>query len=310
MTRRSTKLLRLESSLYDYDPKEESWAIPIGDSDRDQGIEIGDLFELGSYFTSKHMSQKVNPISFRLNLTKTWDSLWYSNYKNLGTGPTKLQKDLYIRKYLEAVLRSLKLFLDKIQIKEHQGRFFVKLFIYETDQLQRRDFLINPKFKRAFKKYLPEPKESSSKAIEKEIRNPFYQLNSNLVDIKKVLRHGEKELKTYLGQSVHLSVQYQTDLGQSASLLSNYLVNELERPNGNFKKALRNSLSKIKNKKLIRGLRINCSGRLGRAPMAKMEWFKFGSIPLTRISAPVDYSYSMGKTKYGSFGIKVWLTKH
>jgi hypothetical protein len=103
MTRRSTKLLRLESSLYDYDPKEESWAIPIGDSDRDQGIEIEDLFELGSYFTSKHMSQKVNPISFRLNLTKTWDSLWYSNYKNLGMGPTKLQNDLYIRKYLEAL---------------------------------------------------------------------------------------------------------------------------------------------------------------------------------------------------------------
>jgi small subunit ribosomal protein S3 len=91
--------------------------------------------------------------------------------------------------------------------------------------------------------------------------------------------------------------------------LSDHLSTELERPNSSFKKVLKDSLSQIRDKELIRGIRVNCSGRLGRAPMAKMEWFKFGSITSNKISANIDYSYSMGKTKYGSFGIKVWLYK-
>ena len=78
----------------------------------------------------------------------------------------------------------------------------------------------------------------------------------------------------------------------------------------NFKRVLRDSLQKIKDKNTIRGLRVNCSGRLGRAPMAKMEWFKYGSIPLTKISANIDYVQLAGKTRYGSFGLKVWLYKH
>ena len=78
----------------------------------------------------------------------------------------------------------------------------------------------------------------------------------------------------------------------------------------NFKRVLQDSLQKIKDKTTIRGLRVNCSGRLGRAPMAKMEWFKYGSIPLTKISANIDYVQLAGKTRYGSFGLKVWLYKH
>ena len=118
MTRRSTRLMRLENSLYTYNANKESWDVREVESQSGTGVEDQDFFELGSYFTCKHMSQKVNPISFRLNTNKTWDSAWYSNYKDSSTKSTKLQKDLYIRQYLETIFKGLKVFVDKIQIKD------------------------------------------------------------------------------------------------------------------------------------------------------------------------------------------------
>lgn len=307
MTRRSTRLMRLENSLYSYNADKESWDVREVESQTDFDNE--NFFELGSYFTCKHMSQKVNPISFRMNKIKTWDSAWYSDYKKTGVQTTKLQKDLYIRDYVQGVFQSLKVFIDKVQVKEHNNKFFVKLYLYEPGISNKRDVVINLNNKKRIKNYL-------NSSIEKDTINPFYHQklgsasNNWFINTEKVLEHIENQLTRYLGDSVYLSAQYTKDVSDSASLLSNYLTAELERPNASFKKALKETLSKIKDKKAIRGLRVNCSGRLGRAPMAKMEWFRFGSIPLTKLSAMVDYNYAMGKTKYGSFGVKVWLYKN
>ena len=287
MTRRSTRLMRLENSLYTYNPSKESWNVREVKTQHSNE----NLFDLGSYFTCKHMSQKVNPISFRINKNKTWNSNWYSNYKNIGLESTKLQKDLYIREYLTSIFNNLKISVDKIQIKEHNNIFFVRIFVCD---------LISQKHNT--RKHL-----KSNKRTNKFVRQ--FLENTSMVNKDEVLTHAEKQLTAYLGNSTYLSTCYLTNIGESASVLSSYLSTELERPNSSFKKVLKDSLLLIKDKESIRGIRVNCSGRLGRAPMAKMEWFKFGSIPSNKISANIDYSYSMGKTKYGSFGIKVWLYK-
>ena len=158
-----------------------------------------------------------------------------------------------------------------------------------------------------FKPYLLEDK--------KEFVNPFFKEKSKeaknwFINPKKVLNLLESQLRKQIDKPIYISFVYRRDIGESASLLGNYICKELEKPNMNFKRVLRDSLQKIKDKNTIRGLRVNCSGRLGRAPMAKMEWFKYGSIPLTKISANIDYVQLAGKTRYGSFGLKVWLYKH
>jgi small subunit ribosomal protein S3 len=295
MTRRSTRLMRLENSLYTYDPNKESWN--VREVETQQSNE--NIFDSGSYFTCKHMSQKVNPISFRINRNKTWNSNWYSNYKNIGLESTKLQKDLYIREYLTSVFNKFKTSVDKIQIKEHNNIFFVKVFIYNSGSNQRQNIL---------------KRIDSNKRTSQFIKHFLKSIGHNslghlIIDLDKVLIHSERQLTRYLGNCVYLSVSPLKNICESASILSDHLSTELERPNSSFKKVLKDSLSQIRDKELIRGIRVNCSGRLGRAPMAKMEWFKFGSIPSNKISANIDYSYSMGKTKYGSFGIKVWLYK-
>ena len=306
MTRRSTRLMRLENSLYSYNNKKESW--DIKEINQTNSKDTNDLFELGSYFTCKHMSQKVNPISFRINNNKTWNSAWYSNYKYFGLETGKLQLDIYIREYIQGVFKQLKILVDKLYVKEIDNKYLVKIFIYERGLTLKKDVLINSKRASRYKNY--------TTALKKDSINPFFkdkQKESNknwFINPKKVLNHLESQLNTYLNKPIYLSIVYKKDIGESASLLGNFLTTELEKPNMNFKKALRDSLNQIKNKHNIRGLRVNCSGRLGRAPMAKMEWFRYGSIPLTKISAKVDYVQLTGKTKYGSFGIKVWLYKH
>jgi len=57
------------------------------------------------------------------------------------------------------------------------------------------------------------------------------------------------------------------------------------------------------------GIRINCSGRLGGAEIARMEWYREGRVPLHTLRADVDFGYGTAKTTYGVCGVKVWVFK-
>lgn len=57
------------------------------------------------------------------------------------------------------------------------------------------------------------------------------------------------------------------------------------------------------------GIRVNCSGRLGGAEIARMEWYREGQVPLHTLRADIDYGVATANTTYGSVGIKVWIYK-
>jgi small subunit ribosomal protein S3 len=57
------------------------------------------------------------------------------------------------------------------------------------------------------------------------------------------------------------------------------------------------------------GIRINCSGRLGGAEIARIEWYREGRVPLHTLRADVDYGTATAFTTYGTCGIKVWIFK-
>lgn len=57
------------------------------------------------------------------------------------------------------------------------------------------------------------------------------------------------------------------------------------------------------------GIRINVSGRLGGAEIARMEWYREGRVPLHTLRADVDYGVADAHTTYGVIGIKVWVYK-
>lgn len=56
-----------------------------------------------------------------------------------------------------------------------------------------------------------------------------------------------------------------------------------------------------------KGIRVNCSGRLGGAEIARMEWYRDGRVPLHTLRADVDYGLAEAHTTYGVIGVKVFL---
>lgn len=56
-----------------------------------------------------------------------------------------------------------------------------------------------------------------------------------------------------------------------------------------------------------KGIRINVSGRLGGAEIARMEWYREGRVPLHTLRADIDYGFAEAHTTYGVIGVKVWV---
>ena len=167
MTRRSTRLARLENSLYTYNGKKEVWDVLEANLMK-SGNESKDLFDLGSYFTCKHMSQKINPISFRMDVNRTWDSSWYTNYKNVDLNVSKLHKDLIIRNYINSIFNYFNILISKIQIKERDNVFYVRLHLHESGVSFKKNTLIDQKRKKRFTSHL-------SERINRETINPFFK---------------------------------------------------------------------------------------------------------------------------------------
>ena len=57
------------------------------------------------------------------------------------------------------------------------------------------------------------------------------------------------------------------------------------------------------------GIKITCSGRLGGAEIARVEWYREGRVPLHTLRADLDYGIATAMTTYGTCGVKVWIFK-
>jgi small subunit ribosomal protein S3 len=57
------------------------------------------------------------------------------------------------------------------------------------------------------------------------------------------------------------------------------------------------------------GIKIQCSGRLGGAEIARTEWYLEGRLPLSTLRNDIDYGYTEAKTMYGVIGVKVWINR-
>jgi small subunit ribosomal protein S3 len=57
------------------------------------------------------------------------------------------------------------------------------------------------------------------------------------------------------------------------------------------------------------GIKVQISGRIGGAEIARVEWYKEGRIPLHTLRANIDFAYGRAETTYGSIGVKVWVNR-
>ncbi len=92
-----------------------------------------------------------------------------------------------------------------------------------------------------------------------------------------------------------------------AKLIADSIAQQLERRVA-FRRAMKRSVQSAM-RLGAQGIRINCSGRLGGAEIARMEWYREGRVPLHTLRAEVDYGVGTAKTTYGTCGVKVWVFK-
>jgi small subunit ribosomal protein S3 len=92
-----------------------------------------------------------------------------------------------------------------------------------------------------------------------------------------------------------------------ATLVADSIAQQLERRVA-FRRAMKRAVQSAM-RLGAEGIRINCSGRLGGAEIARLEWYREGRVPLHTLRADVDYGTATAYTTYGTCGIKVWIFK-
>ena len=76
-----------------------------------------------------------------------------------------------------------------------------------------------------------------------------------------------------------------------------------------FRRAMRKAQQSAMRSGAAKGIRIQCSGRLGGAEMSRSEFYREGQVPLHTLRADIDYGFYEAKTTFGRIGVKVWIYK-
>ncbi|MBI2113292.1 MAG: 30S ribosomal protein S3 [Candidatus Wildermuthbacteria bacterium] len=93
-----------------------------------------------------------------------------------------------------------------------------------------------------------------------------------------------------------------------ASLTGAFIASQIEKRMP-FRQVMKQTMSKVMASKGVEGVRIEMSGRLGGAEIARREWMKKGRMPRQTLRADIQYALTEALTRYGTIGIKVWIYK-
>jgi len=202
------------------------------------------------------MGQKVNPIGFRVGITRGWESIWYASDKDFGR---QLREDIKMRRFIKARMKHAG--VSRIIIERPAGK--VKVTVHTA----RPGVIIGRK-------------GSEIEALRNALLSTFGQ-----------------EVQVYIVEIKRPEAE--------AQLVAENIAFQLERRVA-FRRAMKRAVQGAM-RMGAKGVRINCSGRLGGADIARMEWYREGRVPLHTLRAEIDYGVAEAATTYGIIGVKVWV---
>lgn len=123
------------------------------------------------------------------------------------------------------------------------------------------------------------------------------------VELESLLNNLKKILPSNRQLTINIFEVENVDL--NASLLADLVAEQLEKRIA-FRRAIRYALKRAQK---VNGIKIQVSGRLNGAEIARSEWIRKGRVPLQTLRADIDYATKEANTIYGILGIKVWLFK-
>ena len=214
------------------------------------------------------MGHKTHPTGFRLGITKTHSSSWFSNYKNYSS---LLKEDYQIRSQLINFLAS----------KNVKNSGIAKILVNRNSKGDQIQLEIHTAFPGIIVGKSGKTLEELNNVFEKSLGKEK-KVIINLIEIKEFYKE--------------------------ASLIADYIVEQLEK-RVQFKRAVKKAISLACTEGQVEGIKVQVSGRLNGAEIARSEWLREGRVPLQTLRADIDYCNKTAQTIYGILGIKVWLFK-
>lgn len=159
-----------------------------------------------------------------------------------------------------------------------------------------------------------------TKTLTDTLKNPL--LKTSLTETQEItqlqktfLNHIETQRKMYksnLALTPKISIKFFTvktsDVLEKASIVAESIVDALEKRKA-FRGVIKKAKEDLMRRSRVKGVKIQVSGRLNGAEIARSEWVRAGRVPLQTLRANIDYSYRTANTIYGIIGVKVWIFK-
>ena len=193
--------------------------------------------------------------------------------------------------------------------QDHKSKWYANFNQYSD--ILKEDNLI-----RTYIDTIAKPNNIANVKINRNGLNDHIQLNietgkpgilvGNLgVGLETLLNNVKKILPSNRQLTINVLEVEKVDL--NAALLADLVADQLEKRIA-FRRAIREALQRAQ-KQNVNGIKIQVSGRLNGAEIARSEWIREGRVPLQTLRADIDYATKEANTIYGVLGIKVWLFK-
>ncbi len=130
---------------------------------------------------------------------------------------------------------------------------------------------------------------------------PGVVIGRNGAEIEKL----KEECQAMLGKPVVINIVEVKNPDLNAQLVAENIALQLEK-RISFRRAMKMSIGRTM-KLGAKGIKAQCSGRLGGAEIARAEHYHEGTIPLQTIRADIDYGFAEANTTYGKIGVKIWI---
>ena len=115
-------------------------------------------------------------------------------------------------------------------------------------------------------------------------------------------------LEKLTGKQVQLNIIEVKNPDVDAQLVAQGVAEQLA-SRVNFRRAMRKAIQSAMRNPTVKGIKVQCSGRLGGAEMSRSEQYREGQVPLHTLRANIDYGLFEAHTTFGRIGVKVWIYK-
>ena len=218
------------------------------------------------------MGQKVNPHGLRVGIIKDWDSRWFADKATFGD---TLVEDYNIREYVMKLLNTRSKSPDVKSV-------YAGVPKVEIERFAAKDGGQNVK-------------------VHIHCAKPGIVIGRGGAEIEKLRANIEK----MIGKHVSVNIIEVRSPDINAQLVAEKIAHDLE-DRVSFRRAMKQAIGRAM-KLGAKGIKVQVSGRLAGAEIARSETYHEGTIPLQTIRADIDYGTAEAHTTYGRLGVKVWV---